>query len=209
VTAEETEQLFWTVMRRFECQALAQYQDHVPALISDEKRRWVDELRALAPDDALLSTSALGAPMDELQAAAGQAHDPRSAVVVQGLVLERVRRVVYDAVGASSTVSEATRARAQKGRSISAALVDASPRSFAELNGGEAAFPVFAEASDDVLQRLDAVGESVDAVFGSPFGLGFSDVVGELVADLVPSCVALGMDRRKVMSHLAGALMGL
>jgi hypothetical protein len=33
--------------------------------------------------------------------------------------------------------------------------------------------------------------------------------VGDFVADLVPVCTGLGMDRRKVLSHLAGALMGI
>jgi hypothetical protein len=39
--------------------------------------------------------------------------------------------------------------------------------------------------------------------------LRFADIIGDFVADLVPTCGKLGMDRRKVMSHLAGALMGI
>ena len=68
---------------------------------------------------------------------------------------------------------------------------------------------MFAEASDDVLHKLDSVGEGVDEVFGSRFGLRFADIIGDFVADLVATCGKLGMDRRKVMSHLAGALMGI
>jgi uncharacterized protein YfiM (DUF2279 family) len=67
---------------------------------------------------------------------------------------------------------------------------------------------VFAEESHEVLGAMDALAEPVDEVFGQHFGLRFADVMGEFVADLIGACTALGMQRRKVVAHLAGASMG-
>ncbi len=203
------ELLLWSVMVWFERQALAQYEAHLPLFASADKRRWVEELEAVVISDDALRASALHAPMDELVAAAAGVDRPSAALVVQGLVLERVRRVVYDAVRVSPGASEMTRRLARRGSTISTALVEKAPSLLHDQNEEGSMFSLFVEESDAVLQQLDAVGESVDAVFGERFGLSFSDIVGEFVADLVPTCVGLGMDRRKVMSHLAGALMGL
>ena len=73
----------------------------------------------------------------------------------------------------------------------------------------ERLYPVFAEVSQNVLAALDALAEPVDEIFGDRFGLRFADVMGEFAAGLVSACTALGMQRRKVVGHLAGACMGL
>ncbi len=70
-------------------------------------------------------------------------------------------------------------------------------------------YAVFADTSEHVLAALDALAEPVDEVFGERFGLRFADVMGEFAAGLVTACTALGMQRRKVVAHLAGACMGL
>jgi hypothetical protein len=203
------ERLLWTVMLCFERQALLQYGAHLPALAIADKQSWVDELAAVVGGDDALRASTLQAPIENLLAAAARVERPSAALVVQGLVLERVRRVVYDALRVSAGASDRTRRFARWGSSISASLVEQAPTLLHEQENQGPMFTLFLEESGEILQRLDAVGESVDLVFGERFGLKFSDIVGEFVADLVPTCVGLGMDRRKVMSHLAGALMGL
>ena len=70
-------------------------------------------------------------------------------------------------------------------------------------------FEEFAQRSHDILMRLDALGEGVDRLFGEPFSIHFKDVAGAFVARLIPICSGMGMVRRKVVSHLAGAFMGL
>jgi len=39
--------------------------------------------------------------------------------------------------------------------------------------------------------------------------LTFSELLGEFTAELLPACVALGVNRRKLVCHLAGVFMGM
>jgi hypothetical protein len=196
-------------MRRFEIQALRDYEAHLPSFATEEKRRWSDRLCAFAQDDVAVTESLLHAPLEQLQDATRAAETAAAVLVVQGMVLERMRRVIYEMVSQRPNVSEATRALAKQGAAASASLVSAAEEQLAERADREPLQPLFVDASSDVLRQLDAVGESVDAIFGEPFGLGFAEIVGEFVADLIPASVRLGMDRRKILSHLAGSLMGI
>jgi hypothetical protein len=205
------ELLIWTIMRTFEVQASAQYVAHVPQLATPEKRRVGPALLDLAGDDGPLEASTLGASMKALVASASEAAHEGAVLVVQGLILERVRQVVYATLERVERISERSRAIARSLEGVSRTTVARAPELFAAAYArqGQAPFALFTEASDDVLGRLDAVGEGVDEVFGDRFDLRFAEIVGDFVAELVPACVRLGMERRKVMSHLAGALMGI
>ena len=206
--AEEV--LLWTVMRTFEVQAAAQYHAYAPRL-APAKAGICPALLRIARDDRPLEESVLAPTMNALVESAGEVRDEGTLLVIQGLVLERVRQVVYATVAGLAGVPERSRALARALEPPSAAIVAHAPALFAAAcaAGGRSPFAFFVEASDDVLHKLDAVGEGVDEVFAEPFGLRFADIVGDFVADLVPACVELGMERRKVMSHLAGALMGI
>jgi hypothetical protein len=206
--AEEV--LLWTIMRTFEAQAAAQYHAHAPEL-APLKEGVGPTLCHLAGTDLQLEESVLGPSMKELVGSAGEAQDEEAVLVAQGLVLERVRQVVYGTIARVTTISEHSRSTARALERVSAETAARVHALFAAacVRIGRPPFSLFAEASDDVLHKLDAVGEGVDEVFGERFGLRFADVVGDFIADLVPVCVELGMDRRKVMSHLAGALMGI
>jgi hypothetical protein len=205
------ETLLWTVMRTFEVQAAGQYHAHVPELSSAAKQGVGPALLDLARDDAPLDASILSPTMRALVGSAAQAGDQGAVLVVQGLVLERVRQFVYATLARVSGAPERTRSIAKALEPVSREIVAQAPALFATAcaRTGQAPFSFFAQASDDVLHKLDAVGEGVDEVFGDRFDLRFTDIVGDFVAELVPTCVQLGMDRRKVMSHLAGALMGI
>jgi hypothetical protein len=202
--------VLWAIMRTFEVQAIGQYQEHTPQL-AVPKDGVGALLVGLSGDDRLLDGSVLGASMPALVASASEARREDEVLVIQGLVLERVRQVVYSTVAGLDTMSERSRSMAAVLQAASAAVVALAPPMFAATcrARGQQPFSMFAEASDDVLHKLDSVGEGVDEVFGSRFGLRFADILGDFVADLVPTCVDLGMERRKVMSHLASALMGL
>jgi len=198
-------------MRKFEVQAWNQYRQYAPILAVEHKRLVVETLTTLAPSDHPLEVSELADSMNRLIVSASTCQDSCDVLVVQGAVLERVREVIYGGVGASLGASDATRALAARAGSVSASLVEQAHDLFAAWSKStdRPALSRFIESSDDVLHELDAVGEGVERVFGERFHLKSADVVGDFVAALVPSCVRLGMDRRKVMSHLAGALMGI
>lgn len=204
------EVLLWTIMRMFEVQASAQYHAYTPELALP-KNGVGPALLGIAADDLVLEQSILGPPMTVLLESAGQARDELAVLVVQGLVLERVRQIVYATLADLDEISERSKSIARVLVQASAEVIARTPPSFAAAcaSSGKTPFSLFTEASDDVLHKLDAVGEGVDEVFGARFGLRFPDVIGDFVADLVPVCVKFGMERRNVMAHLAGALMGI
>ena len=74
---------------------------------------------------------------------------------------------------------------------------------------GEQLFQTFATVSRPVIMHLDALGERMDSHFNERFGVTFADLMGEFVAELVPICVELGVERRKIVGHLTGVLMGI
>ncbi|HET7503040.1 MAG TPA: hypothetical protein VFK02_18595 [Kofleriaceae bacterium] len=204
------EVLLWTIMRMFEVQASAQYHALTPEL-AVLKGGAAPVVVGLPEDEQRLENSILGAPMKALLASAAEAGDDGAALVIQGLVLERVRRIVYATLVGLDDLSERSKAVALALGPVSAEVVARTPSLFAAAcaRTGQAPFALFTEASDDVLHKLDAVGEGVDELFGPRFGLRFPDIIGDFVAELVPVCVKFGMDRRNVMAHLAGALMGI
>jgi hypothetical protein len=204
------EVLLWTIMRMFEVQASAHYQAHIPEL-APLKNGVEQLLRRVAGDDRPLEQSILHHPMTALVESADEARDAAAVLVVQGLVMERVRQIVYATLLRLDDISERSKSIARVLEQVSSEIIGRTAPLFAAAcaRTGQKPFSLFAEASDDVLHKLDAVGEGVDEIFGARFGLRFPDIIGDFVADLVPVCVKYGMERRNVMAHLAGALMGI
>jgi len=207
-SAVDTDRLLWALMARFERLAVERYAELAPALATPDKQRFVASLDAHA-DDATLASSALAAPVDVLLARA-QSADEASVLVVQGLVLEHLGQAIYRVATATTRVSAATRERAAAGLAASGSVTTAAAARIPQVLGsGDALYAAFVARSHDVVAALDALADPVDAVFGERFGLRFADVMGEFVADLTTACTALGMQRRKVVAHLAGACMGI
>ena len=205
---DRTELLLWSLMDEFERAALDSYAAHSPGLATGEKRQFVARLAALGLAEGALAASSLGAPAAALLARA-RGTDELSALIVQGLVLEHMGHAIYRIAQASERASAASRAIAASGLGASVSVIAAaSARLTARVGTGETLYAVFAEESHEVLGAMDALAEPVDEVFGQHFGLRFADVMGEFVADLIGACTALGMQRRKVVAHLAGASMG-
>jgi hypothetical protein len=196
-------------MRKFERLALEQYTTHAPALATAEKRHFVALLDALETDEAPLAASVLAAPVEEILARA-RSIDAVSALIVQGLVLEHLGQAIYRVAKDTERASPAARALAVAGRAASVSVTTQASAEIAEHVGThERLFPVFAEVSQEVMGALDSLADPVDEVFGERFGLRFADVLGEFAAGIITACTALGMQRRKVVAHLAGACMGL
>jgi hypothetical protein len=204
------EVLLWTIMRMFEVQASAQYHAYTPQL-APPKKGVSPALLRIAGEDLLLEQSILGPPMEALLGSAGEARDEVGILVIQGLVLERVRQIVYATLAGLDDISERSKTIARVLAQVSAEVIERTQPLFAAAcaSSEQKPFSLFAEASDDVLHKLDAVGEGVDEIFGARFGLRFPDIIGDFVAGLVPVCTKFGMERRNVMAHLAGALMGI
>jgi len=206
---DETELLLWALMRKFERLALEHYTTHARALATAEKRHFVVLLDALETDEAPLAASVLAAPVEELLARA-RSTDALSTLIVQGLVLEHLGQAIYRVAKDTERASPASRALAVAGRAAGLSVTTQASAEIAEHVGThERLYPVFAEVSQEVIAALDALAEPVDDVFGERFGLRFADVLGEFAAGLITACTALGMQRRKVVAHLAGACMGL
>jgi hypothetical protein len=196
-------------MHKFERLALERYTAHAPALATLEKRRFVARLDALETDEAPLAASVLAAPVEELLARA-RGTDAVSVLIVQGLVLEHLGQAIYRVAKDTERASPGSRALAADGQAASVSVTAEAAAEIAERVGtDERLYPVFVEASEEALAALDALADPVDEVFGERFGLRFADVLGEFAAGLITACTALGMQRRKVVAHLAGACMGL
>jgi len=206
---ERAELILWALMEKFERLAIDRYARFAPRLATDEKRRFCARLDALVVDPEPLATSELAGPVEELLARARSA-DEIATLIVQGLVLENLGQAIYRVAAHTERASAVSRDVAEEGRAACASVTVVAAARIAELVGThERLYASFADGSYDVLGALDALAEPVDLVFGERYGLRFADVLGEFAADLITTCTALGLQRRKVVAHLAGACMGL
>lgn len=206
---DELESLLWTILRNFESLALEKYQTYFPRLATSEKKDLVRQMSELAPDDRALDRSQLAGPVRELLACARQG-EAASTLIVQGLVLERFGRILYDTLAKTGTLSPQTHALAVTGKAISGELSDLVPALVTQKMGdGEGLLECFTLDSREVLKRLDTLSEELDRAFAERFQVRFSDTVAEFAADLVQTCTAMGMNRKKLMCHLTACLMGV
>ena len=204
---DATEQLFWSLMRRFEMLAVDRYQATAVALLTDKKLALVRELARAASGDAALGASDLREPIDALLSAA-RGTSEAATLLIQGLLLEPLGRAIYRGVSSSAALGEAGRALASLGESASDEVCALAPALVGQRVGkGEPLYAEFAEATQGVLQQLDRIGEVLDRHFADKLQLRFADLVGEVASELLPTCAALGMNRRKVVCHLTNALM--
>ena len=202
------EQLMWSVLSRLETLALAKYRKDAPELATPEKQEIVRTLHEGVPDDRPIDTSPLGTPVRELLAAAAKPGQT-DTLIVQGLLLERLGQIIYKVLSSQQTASAATRSLASTGwKACSAVIGLASQRLRSLVGEGDKLFDVFSTASETVLRKLDSLGAGVDELFGKRFGLTFAEVLGDFTAELLPACVELGMNRRKLICHLASVFMG-
>jgi len=205
---DHDEQLLWRILYRLEALALDRYERFAPSLAIGAKRDITRVLAKGGSDDACLKQSVLNEPFRELLDAASSRNETET-LIIQGLLLERLGQIIYKVMSEQSAASAATRSLGDAGREACTAVIALAEDQLSKVVGkGEVLFDVFTAASDGVLDKLDGLGDAVNTIFGQRFGLTFSELVGEFTAELLPACVALGMNRRKVVCHLAGAFMG-
>lgn len=203
------ENLFWEILRAFEDLALVQYQSQIPALATAAKLDLIARLAARVPGSQTLEASEVAGPVRDLLAEARQP-DAVHTLIVQGLILENLAQAIYGTVDQNPKVSEESRHLAAAAHAASMSVTEQVPTLLAgKFPDSDNLFQEFAQRSHEVLTRLDALGDGVDRLFGEPFSIHFKDIAGAFVARLIPICSGMGMTRRKVVSHLAGAFMGL
>ncbi len=208
-TINKSELLLWTILRNFELLALKQYEKNVAILATDEKRELVDLLNSQAPsDEALDETSLTQSIRNLLNSATGP--DEIHTLIIQGLLLETLGRTIYQIFENNKVLSLTTRSLCSKGLRAGGTVKTKICKLIIERMGiGEQLFQTFATVSRPVIMQLDALGERMDCHFNERFGVSFADLMGEFVAELIPLCVELGVERRKIVGHLTGVLMGI
>jgi hypothetical protein len=204
--AADLEAALFSMMKAFEALAVAVYEREAPDLCTPEKRTFVAHLATKSPNDDALNRTVLAEPVRVLLDKV--AHQPHGALLVQGLVLEQLGRVIYERIQVTPLASAAGKALAKQGQTATLSVLDKIPNLVTiRIGTGDTLFAAFVQASGPVFSQLDSLGEGVDAVFGKNFDIQFAEVMGDLTAELLPMCVELGMERRKLVIHLTGALM--
>jgi hypothetical protein len=131
-------------------------------------------------------------------------------LLIQGLVLEHLGITLYEAVAQGGRLSQqGNRAAAVAKRASTEVTRLAGEALTLRYPDPEERFQAFASRTNAIFARLDTLGEAIDASFAEPMGIRFADLMGDFVAELLPTCTKeLGFERRKVMMHLTSAMMG-
>jgi hypothetical protein len=209
IAAPRGARALWALLRAIESQAIAQYGAFAPALAA-AKGPAAAALLAGAPDDGALARSELARPAAALLASAGRVRDEGTALLIQGLVLERVRAAIYAGLARADVGAEPARGLAGALAAASARAAALAPARLAALCAQTGLKPLqwLVAATREVLGDVGAVCDGIEAELGAQPGLRAADLTGELVAELVPVCEGLGMARRLLMAHLVGSLIG-
>ncbi len=204
----ELQDALFSMMKGFEDLAACVYLRDAPTLNVPQKQQLVAQLAARVKDDRALQSTPLASPVARLLAQVAQ--QSHGALLVQGLVLEQLGRVIYERITQSDAADADSKTLASMGVASATAVLEQVPALIAARIGtGDTLFAAFVDASTAVLSQLDQLGEGVDAVFGERFGISFADLMGDLTSELLPMCTGLGIERRKLVIHLTGALMHL
>jgi hypothetical protein len=208
-TINKSELLLWTILRNFELLALKQYEKFAGILVTNEKRELVELLNSQAPSDEALEETSLTQPISNLlKSATGP--DETHTLIIQGLLLETLGRTIYQLFENNNVLSSSTRSLCATGLRAGGSVKNKIKKLIAEKAGiGEQLFQTFIIISRPVILQLEALGERMDSHFNERFGVSFADLMGEFVAELIPLCVELGVDRRKIVGHLTAVLMGI
>jgi hypothetical protein len=206
---DRTEALLLTILARFESLAVEQYTASAPALLTPEKQRAVELLRTRVSDDDFLIGTQLEAPVAALLANVKSAREDH-VLIAQGLFLEAIGEAIYRNFGENAATSEPTRALCARGFAASArakAMVPGLLRS--RIGEGDVLLQAIMTEAGPLLRSIDDLGDGIDAAFLDRFGVSFADLMGDVAAELIAMCPELGIDRRKFVSFLTGALMGI
>lgn len=207
---DRSEALLWSILSRFETLAVNQYAVTAPALLTPEKEAVVALLRTRVDDasDELAGTR-LDAPIAALLRSVTST-DPAHVLIAQGLFLECIGEAIYGTFGANAATSDTTRALCERGSAASARARAIVPGLVRQTIGtGDALLQAIVNEAGPMLNSLDELGEGIDATYLDRFGVSFADLMGDVAAELIATCIDLEIDRRKFVAFLTSALMGM
>jgi hypothetical protein len=208
VNLDKSERLLWTILRSFEALALKQYEANAESVITPEKRELVNLLVSRVPSDEALEQSDLASPVSNIITSATSDQE-FGTLFIQGLLLEQLGHTLYQMLSEHESISPQTRSLCSLGLRASEETATNTSRLLREkFSDGDQLFQAFMFSSRTILRSLVSLGESLDRHFSEPFGIEFVDLMGVFASDLIIRCVELGMERRKIVSYLTGALMG-
>ncbi|MDX1385991.1 MAG: hypothetical protein R3257_00270 [bacterium] len=205
----EEEALLWSVFKNFETLAVQQYRQFIPEFLTSEKKNFVTKLLNCINGTIRLENSPLAKPVKHLtQSAKGQ--NEITTLVAQGMLLEPLGFFLYGALATNPNVSQLSRELAGEGKNICQQITQLAPEKLStHFPDGEALFEHFINASEEVLSGIDILGEALDEIYSQKYQIHYSDIIAEFGAELIQTCVDMGMERRKLMCHLTACLMGL
>jgi hypothetical protein len=206
---DRSEALLWTILARFESLAVEQYAASAPALLTPEKREAIALLRTRVADDEYLAGSGLEAPIGALMRSVTSPREEH-VLIAQGLFLEAIGEAIYRNFRDNAATSEPTRALCERGFAASSrarALVPGLLRT--RIGEGDVLLQAIMTEAGPVLRSIDDLGEGIDAAFLDRYGVSFADLMGDVAAELIAMCIELNVDRRKFVSFLTSALMGI
>jgi hypothetical protein len=205
----ESETLLWTILRNFEALALNQYEKNVPSLATAQKKELITALVSQVPTNEALDSTTLSQPVKELLESATSDSETKT-LIIQGLLLEVLGQTIYQTIKENDKFTGPTHDLCDVGITARQSLKEETHKLIAEkIGSGDDVYKTFISVSRPVVLCLDALGESLDQHFNEKFGISFSDLMGEFVAELVSTSIELGMERRKVVSYLTSTLMGI
>jgi len=205
----DSEILLWTILHNFEALALKQYEKNVLVLATPEKKELVELLASKVPTNKAMENTSLEEPVNNLLTSATNS-DEIHTLIVQGILLEILGQTIYRTFKDSDAFTSATHALCLTGLTAQESIREETRKLILEkIGSGDKVYEVFVSISRPVIMNLDALGESLDQHFSEKFGISFSDLMGEFVAELISTCMDLGMDRRKVVGYLTSTLMGI
>jgi hypothetical protein len=136
--------------------------------------------------------------------------DPAKVLIAQGLFLELIGAAIYRSFGENVVTSAPTRELCAVGSAASARARDLIPGVLRERVGsGDVLLAAIMRESAPLLHSLDDLGEAIDATFLERYGVSFADLMGDVAAELIATCLDLDVDRRKFVAFLTSALMGV
>ena len=198
----------WAMLNKVESHTAARYAAVAPDLVTASKREALDAIHGTANGGGLAGSRLENAVDALLDAAVGDG-SRGDALLLQGVVLEHLGVTLYRCVGESGHLpADEARVAALAGEASGEVAAKALAEACSWYADPSDRFAAFTGRTDQLFVHLDALGEALDAELAGPFGIGFADVMGEFVADLLPACTdGLGFERRKVIAHLTSALM--
>jgi hypothetical protein len=201
------EQILLAILHRFESQALARYEAVLPALADEPKKALVRLLAKSAEGNSALQSTTIEASLDAVLKMAVR-DDLNETLLTQGLVLEPLALVIYEAFGGHAALSPATTDLFSAGKLASAAAVEQCKKMIeTNIGSGDVAWKAFTSSNTEFMKKVIAFGSSMDVYLSGPLEITFADLMGDYVSELLPHFTDLGIDRRKAMAFLTQILM--